>query len=142
MSAILNPAQRQCLHRAHAELIELYVDARDGKPMPQAQLTARLEAISEQLQPAVHVARSLDADGQMPALTTEELAAIELVNHSIAGEDVCCLLLAALENVEPDAEISMPCGPLWRLLEGTSEALRAARLIAKRLRTVTSEAQP
>ena len=57
---------RQRLHRADSELIELYVDARDGNPLPHTELAARLERIISDLRPAANVAKGLLPNGQKP----------------------------------------------------------------------------
>ena len=61
--------------------------------------------------------------------------AVLLTDHGIdAEEDACTLLLAALASTDPDDEISLPVGPLQRLLEGMRDTLYNARWRAECLR--------
>ena len=141
----LNLHQRRCLHQAQSQLVELYVEARDGKPLAQDHLAERLDAISRSLTPAVRVALGLLPNGRKPdpqadvrdeAPPGDDLAAaVQLTDHGIdAEEDACSLLMAALTSADPDDEISLPVGPLQRLLEGMCDTLHAARHRAERLR--------
>lgn len=133
--------QRRCLLQAEFELIELYVDAKNGKTLPPAELLERLKTVCNRMSPATNVARGLLPDGRKPdphadALPGEDLAAaVLLTDHGIdTEEDACTLLLAALASADPDDEISLPIGPLHRLLEGMRNTLDNARWRAELLR--------
>lgn len=138
----LNPYQRKRLLHAEFELVELYVDARGGKPLPQEQLVKRLEEVCESMGPSTRVARGLQTGVRMPDPPAVDLrAAIQRAaqdyNNADSDKDAAHLLLTALAPLierDDDADITLPAAALQRMLEGLVNTLYSQQVSMRSLR--------